>query len=99
MSLSRPLQAGAFGMTSFEILPTFLYSFPRISGGLMLHTSISLPDAETNFLMFLRVVHLVAGITWLGLLYFFNLVNIPFMKELDAPTRAKIMPGLMLRAL
>jgi len=65
----------------------------------MLYTGISLPDSETNLLMFLRVVHLVAGITWLGLLYFFNLVNIPFMKELDAPTRAKIMPGLMLRAL
>ncbi len=65
----------------------------------MLYTGISLPDAQTNFLMFLRVVHLVAGVTWLGLLYFFNLVNIPFMKELDPATRARIMPGLMLRAL
>jgi uncharacterized membrane protein len=56
-------------------------------------------DFQTNLQMFLRWVHLVAGITWIGLLYFFNLVNVPFMKELDAPTRAKIMPGLMLRAL
>ena len=36
---------------------------------------------------------------WVGLLYFFNLVNVPFMKELDAATKGKIMPGLMLRAL
>jgi uncharacterized membrane protein len=63
-------------------------------------TGISLPtDFQTNFLMLLRWVHLLAGITWIGLLYFFNLVNVPFMKELDAPTKGKIFPGLMLRAL
>ncbi len=61
---------------------------------------ISLPsDAQINFLMLLRWIHFLAGITWIGLLYFFNLVNVPFMKELDAATRGKIMPGLMLRAL
>ena len=61
---------------------------------------ISLPsDAQTNFLMLLRWIHLLAGITWIGLLYFFNLVSVPFMKELDAATKGKIMPGLMLRAL
>jgi uncharacterized membrane protein len=63
-------------------------------------TGISLPtDFQTNFLMLLRWVHLLAGITWIGLLYFFNLVNVPFMKELDASTKGKIFPGLMLRAL
>jgi len=62
--------------------------------------AISFPtDVQTNFLMLLRWVHLVAGITWVGLLYFFNLVNVPFMKELDSATKGKIMPGLMLRAL
>jgi uncharacterized membrane protein len=61
---------------------------------------ISFPtDAQTNFLMLLRWIHFLAGITWIGLLYFFNLVNVPFMKELDAATKGKIMPGLMLRAL
>ena len=25
----------------------------------------------------LRWIHLLAGITWVGLLYFFNLVNVP----------------------
>jgi uncharacterized membrane protein len=63
-------------------------------------TEISFPqDFQTNFLIFLRWLHFVAGITWVGLLYFFNLVNIPFMKELDATTKGKVMPGLMLRAL
>jgi uncharacterized membrane protein len=47
----------------------------------------------------LRWVHFVAGITWIGLLYFFNLVNVPFMKELDAPTKGKVVPILMPRAL
>ena len=38
----------------------------------------------------LRWVHLIAGITWVGLLYFFNLVNVPFMKQVDAATKPKI---------
>jgi uncharacterized membrane protein len=61
---------------------------------------ISIPtDFQTNFLMLLRWIHLIAGITWVGLLYFFNLVNVPLMKELDASTKGKVMPALMLRAL
>jgi uncharacterized membrane protein len=63
-------------------------------------SDVSFPtDFQTNFLMLLRWVHFIAGITWIGLLYFFNLINIPFMKELDPATKGKIMPGLMLRAL
>jgi uncharacterized membrane protein len=56
-------------------------------------------DFNTNFLMFVRWVHFLAGITWIGLLYFFNLVNVPLMKELDAATKGKVMPVLMTRAL
>lgn len=56
-------------------------------------------DFETNFLMFLRWIHFLAGITWIGLLYFFNLVNVPVMKELDPQTKGKVMPPLLLRAL
>ena len=60
---------------------------------------ISLPtDFQTNFLMLLRWIHFVAGIMWIGLLYFFNLVSVPVMKELDPGTRGKVMPSLMLRA-
>jgi uncharacterized membrane protein len=47
----------------------------------------------------LRWLHFVAGITWIGLLYFFNLVNVPLMKELDGPTKGKVVPALMPRAL
>jgi uncharacterized membrane protein len=56
-------------------------------------------DLATNSLMFLRWLHFVAGITWVGLLYFFNLVNVPFLQELDAPTRSRVFPALMSRAL
>src|SRR5437773_1622976 len=63
----------------------------------LLASDVSLPsDFQTNFLMLLRWIHFIAGITWVGLLYFFNLVNIPFMKELDAGTKGKVMPGLFL---
>ena len=47
----------------------------------------------------LRWIHFLAGITWIGLLYFFNLVNTPFLKEVDAPTRSKVLLSLMPRAL
>jgi len=61
---------------------------------------ISLPtDFQTNLLMLLRWIHFVAGITWIGLLYFFNLVNVPLMKDLDPAISGKVMPKLMLRAL
>lgn len=60
---------------------------------------INLPDNNASVLMAVRWIHFVAGITWIGLLYFFNLVNVPFLKELDAPTRAKVVPTLMPRAL
>lgn len=47
----------------------------------------------------LRWLHFVAGITWIGMLYFFNLVNVKLMKALDAPTKGKVIPELMPRAL
>src|SRR5947209_18377430 len=56
-------------------------------------------DFNTNFLMLVRWIHLLAGITWIGLLFFFNLVNVPLMKELDATTKGKVIPLLMTRAL
>ncbi len=56
-------------------------------------------DFNTNFLMLLRWLHFLAGVTWIGLLYFFNLVNVPFMKEMDAATKGKVVPSLMPKAL
>ena len=56
-------------------------------------------DAPSNVYIALRFVHVVAGITWVGLLYFFNLVNVPFMKEAEAPIKPAIMKSMTLRAL
>lgn len=47
----------------------------------------------------LRWVHVAAGITWIGLLYFFNLVSVPAMKQWDGPTRQRIVTTLTPRAL
>jgi uncharacterized membrane protein len=47
----------------------------------------------------LRWSHFVFGITWIGLLYFFNLVNVPFQKGLDADTKKKVNPDLLTRTL
>jgi uncharacterized membrane protein len=47
----------------------------------------------------LRWFHIIAGILWVGLLYFFNLVNVPFMKQVDAGMKPKIFQYLTLPAL
>jgi len=49
--------------------------------------------------LLLRWTHLVAGILWVGLLYFFNLVNVPFMKQVDAAMKPKILQYMTLPAL
>lgn len=46
-----------------------------------------------------RWVHFVAGITWIGLLYWFNLVNVPFQRVLDASVKPQVNPPLLLRSL
>ena len=52
-----------------------------------------------TFTILLRLVHFLAGITWVGLLYFFNLVNVPFMKQVDAATKPKVFQYLTLPAM
>ena len=47
----------------------------------------------------LRWTHFVAGIAWIGLLYFFNLVNVPVQKIMDADAKKKINPDLLGRSL
>ena len=56
-------------------------------------------DQHTLVLFLARWVHFIAGITWIGMLYFFNLVNVHFGKVLDADTKKKVVPELMPRAL
>ena len=47
----------------------------------------------------LRWIHFLAGITWIGLLYFFNLVNVPWMKQVDAAMKPKVFQYLTMPAL
>jgi uncharacterized membrane protein len=46
----------------------------------------------------LRWAHIIFGIMWLGHLYFFNLVNVPFQGGLDKELKPKVNPALLLRA-
>jgi uncharacterized membrane protein len=55
--------------------------------------------AQANEMMVLRWLHFVFGIIWIGLLYFFNLVLTPAMKQCDPKLRVKIYPELMPRAM
>jgi len=47
----------------------------------------------------LRWIHLLAGITWIGLLYYFNLVQTPFFAETEPPVRSGAIQKLVPRAL
>ncbi|HKX12187.1 MAG TPA: urate hydroxylase PuuD [bacterium] len=46
-----------------------------------------------------RWFHIVAGILWIGLLYYFNFVNGAFAATMDGETKKKVVPQLMPRAL
>jgi uncharacterized membrane protein len=53
-----------------------------------------------NFLeSIFRWFHVVFGILWIGLLYFFNWVNANFAPTMDAETKKKVIPELIPRAL
>ena len=61
---------------------------------------IAFPEGSTPHIqLILRWIHFAAGITWVGLLYFFVVINTKFLPALDAPTRMKVVPLLMPRAL
>jgi uncharacterized membrane protein len=55
--------------------------------------------SETGWLFLLRWIHFLAGITWIGLLYYFNLVQVPFFGETEAPVRVGAQQKLLPRAL
>jgi len=46
-----------------------------------------------------RWVHVLAGIMWIGHLWFFNFVNSQLVKTYDADSKKKVLPELMPRAL
>src|SRR5215470_4867589 len=65
----------------------------------MLDSVFKSPDPGEIGRISVRWLHFVGGITWIGLLYFFNLVNVPLQKKLDADTKKKVNPDLLLPAL
>ena len=44
-------------------------------------------------------LHIIAGITWIGLLYFFNFINGHVLATMDGDTKKKVVPELMPRTL
>jgi uncharacterized membrane protein len=50
-------------------------------------------------LFILRWIHFLAGITWIGILYYFNFVQTPFFAETEAPVRVGAIQKLVPRAL
>jgi len=54
---------------------------------------------EAGWLFLLRWIHFLAGITWIGLLYYFNFVQVPFFAETEAPVRSGAIQKLVPRAL
>ena len=50
-------------------------------------------------LFFLRWIHFLAGITWIGILYYFNFVQTPFFAETEAAVRTGAVQRLVPRAL
>src|SRR5208282_1535502 len=77
------------------IMAAHLYPWSVIFGP---HFSFPQNPIATEQIM-LRWLHFIFGIIWIGLLYFFNLVGFPTMKQLEASVRAKLYPVLMSRAM
>src|SRR2546427_11192149 len=50
-------------------------------------------------LFILRWIHFLAGITWIGILYYFNFVQTPFFAETEAGVRTGVIQKLVPRAL
>src|SRR4051812_25824676 len=60
---------------------------------------MALDDFYSNFIFFLRWLHILFGIIWIGHLYFFNFVNVPFQGVLAKEIKPQVNPLLLPRAL
>ncbi len=52
-----------------------------------------------GFLFLLRWVHFLAGVTWIGVLYYFNFIQTPFFANADPAVRSGMIRGLVPNAL
>src|SRR6267378_5639061 len=57
------------------------------------------PNVSEWLNLVFRWIHVVAGIMWIGHLWFFNFVNAQVAKTYDADSKKKVVPELMPRAL
>jgi uncharacterized membrane protein len=57
------------------------------------------PEASATVQLLLRWFHIFAGIVWIGHLYFFNFVNVPFQGVLEKDLKPRVNPPLLLRSL
>jgi uncharacterized membrane protein len=60
---------------------------------------MALSDLYSNLHLLIRWLHVLAGIVWIGHLYFFNFVNVPLQAALDDVTKKTVNPKLLPRAL
>ena len=60
---------------------------------------MALSDWYSNLHLLIRWLHVIAGITWIGHLYFFNFVNSQLQPAMDGETKKKVNPILMPKAL
>jgi len=86
--LESPMQTMAVG---FGLAAILIMGYLGMVG-------VAVGDADW-FGLLLRWTHFLAGIVWIGLLYFFNLINAAFLKSLDGPTKNIVIPKLMPTAL
>jgi uncharacterized membrane protein len=82
--LENPNQTMVAGLVLTAVL---VVSWIAMSG------AVPTPDSWVEQIV--RWVHFLAGITWIGLLYFFNLINAGFLKSLDAGQKGVVIPRLM----
>ncbi len=60
---------------------------------------MALSDLYGDVHLLFRWLHVIAGIVWIGHLYFFNFVNVPLQAALDDAGKKAVTPKLMPRAL
>ena len=57
------------------------------------------PTVNEILNLLFRWIHVIAGVMWIGHLWFFNFVNAQLVKTYDADSKKKVVPELMPRAL
>jgi uncharacterized membrane protein len=60
---------------------------------------LNLEAGQSLLFLLLRWAHFIAGITWVGLLYYFNLVNTPLLRTARPDEKGFVVTQLMPRAL